>query len=206
MAMSIEQLRILRKPFPRKDHEFIRSFVYLTEEAIATRLEEADPSWTFELLNITYNGDQCVATARMTVCGVARDGVGMQKVNEKAGEAEKGAATDALKRCARLFGVGRYLLGAPDERQFDNWLANLTPIADRPNPNGVSRGNDSATWTQDDMKAFFTEWKKDGWKDADILATLGVSRLSEWTGTRAQADAKLNAHLDAQLREKAAAS
>jgi len=32
----------------------------------------------------------------------------------EANEGEKSAATDALKRCARLFGIGRYLLTLPD--------------------------------------------------------------------------------------------
>lgn len=73
-------------------------------------------------------------------------------------------------------------------------------------PPSVSRGGDSGAWTEDEARQFAAEWKKDGWKDADILAALGVSRLGEWAGTRAQADARLNAHLDAQLRAKAAAS
>lgn len=145
MALTPEQLQILRKPFPHQDHEFIQGFVYLTEEAITTRLEEVDSAWMFELLHVANNGAFAIVTARMTVNDVFRDGIGMQKVNEKAGEAEKGAATDALKRCARLFGIGRYLLGAPKESEFAGWLANLTPVVNREpmtHQNGVSRGGD----------------------------------------------------------------
>lgn len=123
MSLSLEQLNTLKRPFARADHEFIRNFVYLTEEAITTRIEEVDPSWEFSVLNMSQVGSQAVVLARLTICGVFRDGVGMQQVLEKAGEAEKGAATDALKRCARLFGVGRYLLDAPKEDQFNAWLA-----------------------------------------------------------------------------------
>ncbi len=122
--LTPDHLRTLQRPFSRADHEFIRGFVYLTEDAITGRIEEVDPSWQFELQRIDHSGDQVVVCARMTLLDVAREGVGMQKVNEKAGEAEKGAATDALKRCARLFSVGRYLLNAPQEgAAFDKWLA-----------------------------------------------------------------------------------
>lgn len=121
--LTPEHLKTLQRPFSRADHEFIRGYVYLTEDAITNRIEEVDPSWQFELQRIDHSGEQCVVCARMTILDVAREGVGMQKVNEKAGEAEKGAATDALKRCARLFGVGRYLLNAPEQGQFDKWLA-----------------------------------------------------------------------------------
>lgn len=127
MTLTIEHLNILRRPFRRAEHEFINDYVYITEEAITTRLEDADPGWLFEILNISTSADQVVVTARMTVNGVFRDGVGMQKIvmGQKGvvGEAEKGAATDALKRCARLFGVGRYLLDAPKQgAEFDKWL------------------------------------------------------------------------------------
>lgn len=124
----IEQsdLDILKRPFRRDEHEFIRGFVYLTEQAITDRLDEVDPAWTLEVLSITYSGENVVVLARMTVKAVSRDGVGMQKINEKAGEAEKGAATDAMKRAARLFGVGRYILDAPTEAGFDTWFTKLS--------------------------------------------------------------------------------
>lgn len=90
--------------------------------------------------------------ASLIIKGVARDGVGMaviQRTNpikeslwdkaqnrkvetgviytSEANEAEKSAATDALKRCARMFGIGRYMLTIPkgavkDEKQLAKWL------------------------------------------------------------------------------------
>ena len=136
MALTPEQLRILQRPFELDDHEFLEArgqkLAYLKEDAVTARLEQADPSFTFEIIRLRREADQTICEARLTVCGVWRDGVGMQG----AGEADKGAATDALKRAARLFGVGRYLLNAPkNEREFKTWLANLT--------SGVSRGGDN---------------------------------------------------------------
>lgn len=104
----------------------------------------------------TYGRDtSIVITVRLTINGTSRDGVGMAKVVGKTGEwkdrnkrdkkkpddwieypesdhsevneAEKSAATDALKRAARLFGIGRYLLTLPDNvrdyRSMERWLS-----------------------------------------------------------------------------------
>lgn len=168
MALTQEHVQKLTAPFAAADHEFIRGYVYISELAITTRLDDVDPSWTFEVLSNIQRDRQMVATARMTIAGIFRDGVGMQtmeyltepvldengnKVKDKngwdvkqwkrdedgkpidAGEAEKGAPTDALRRCARLFGIGRYLLDNPpkvstnsygdvtDRKAFDKWLS-----------------------------------------------------------------------------------
>src|SRR4249919_1398354 len=102
--LNADDLKVLKRPFPRADHEFIRGFVYLSEDAITDRIEEVDPAWTFEITSIEHIQTDAIAYGRMTIKGVTRDGVGMQKLNDKT-EAAKGAATDALKRCARLFSI-----------------------------------------------------------------------------------------------------
>jgi len=122
--LESNDLLVLKRAFAFADHEFTRGFVYLTEDAITDRIEEVDPAWTFDILNIVHEGNNAICHARLTIKNVARDGVGMQQILEKAGEPAKGAATDALKRCARLFGIGRYLLNAPKENEgFGKWLA-----------------------------------------------------------------------------------
>lgn len=126
MTLTIENLETLRRPFAASDHEWRENkFCYITEEGITTRLEEVDPSWTLDIVNCVTRDNQTIVVVRLTVGGVARDGVGMAVTN--IGEAEKSAATDALKRAARLFGVGRYLLDAPQDRsKFGTWLQSLT--------------------------------------------------------------------------------
>ncbi len=124
--LETSDVLILTKAFARGDHEFVRGFVYLSEDAITTRIEEVDPSWSFSVNRIEHLEGNAVCHATLIIKGVARDGIGMQQVLEKAGEPSKGAATDALKRCARLFGIGRYLLNAPKEGgAFDKWLSDL---------------------------------------------------------------------------------
>lgn len=122
MQLTAQDLAVLRKPFAVKDHEFLRGFTYITESAITTRIEDVDPEWTFEIMHVTTRDTQCIVHARMTIKGVVRDGIGMQVI-QSAGEAEKGAATDALKRCARLFGIGRYLLDLPSGINDEKALA-----------------------------------------------------------------------------------
>lgn len=229
MALSHDDLKALARPFAFGDHEFTRGYVYISEEAITARIEEVDPSWAFDILEVGANRDkQVYVTARLTINGVGRCNTGMQDVIEKAGEPEKGATTDALKRCARLFGVGRYLLGAPKEGpEFKRWLADkqreagllpgrtvdtttgeVTEPAQASNSNGkvvdarqrLGNGGDrravkpEADASDGDLRdkatatAFIQHWREQSLSDKEVLAALGVARLSEWTKGRAAAD------------------
>ena len=134
MALTKEQSDQLKDYFPVQAHEFLNGNTYISEEAITNRLDEVDPSWSMELMQEYTRDKQCIAVMRLTVCGVSRDGVGMQptKIMKKDGtemdgtEPEKSAATDALKRAARLFGIGRYILemgrSVSDQRSLTDWL------------------------------------------------------------------------------------
>lgn len=167
--LETSDLLVLKRAFAYADHEFLRGFVYLTEESITSRIEEVDPSWSFDVMQIVYEGGNAIAHARLTIKGVSRDGIGMQKIMENAGEPAKGAVTDALKRCARLFGVGRYLLNAPKEGdEFKRWLADQqkATTAPRPTPppttaapatggNGESPSTLPTTAVGDDLDAAF---------------------------------------------------
>lgn len=122
--LTEQDVQTLRRTFKPNEHEFLRDFAYITEGAVANRIEEVDPSWSFEIIASYTRDNQAVVNARLTIKGVSRDGVGMQDIKEKGtGEPEKGAATDALKRCARLFGIGRYLLDTPPN------VKNMTDLA-----------------------------------------------------------------------------
>lgn len=121
MALTKEDLAVLQFPFKANEHEFLKDNAYITEGAITDRIETVDPSWTLEQISLFNRADsnQVVCTMRLTIKGVWRDGVGMTAITKlksgagDANEAEKAAATDALKRAARLFGIGRYLLDLP---------------------------------------------------------------------------------------------
>lgn len=148
MTLTSEDVMVLRRPFSPDDHEFhpFTKFAYVKERAISERLEEVDPAFEFRLIGqpiirVGEGGKHFMTVlASMIVKGVTRDGVGTVELytetkNKTTGEstftdmeAEKGAATDALKRCARQFGVGRYLTdlsksdGVSDAQSLEKWL------------------------------------------------------------------------------------
>lgn len=160
MTLTHEDLTELKKPFPVHEHEFdYAKNCYITEYAITERLDSIDPAWS--LLQTTLENRQELGTEgklivtvalALTVKGVTRTGIGRGIVElrkDKKGEAnqaEKTGATDALKRAARLFGIGRYLLTLPknidNHADLEKWL------------NG---GTQSTKWT-DNLKQM--EWLK----------------------------------------------
>lgn len=79
---------------------------YLQHTDVQDRLEEVDPNWEIQVLNEIQAGDTVYVRCRLTLKGVSRENVGE-------GGDPKSAYSDALKRCAMLFGVGRYLYDAP---------------------------------------------------------------------------------------------
>lgn len=110
-------LTILKATFPReslgvkvqsisKDKSRAMLVLYLQHTHVQDRLEQVDPAWSTEVLREERTGDTVYVRIRMTVKGVTRENVGE-------GSDPKGAYSDALKRCAMLFGVGRYLYDSP---------------------------------------------------------------------------------------------
>lgn len=155
MQITPGMMQDLRRPFEPHEHEFLNGAAYIREDAITTRIEDVYPEWELTILDMryrqTFGSDvQVTITVRLTIGGVSRDGVGSAKVigkttawannkktplppedHSEVNEAEKSAATDALKRAARLFGIGRYLLSLPDtvkdEASLAKYLNGNTP-------------------------------------------------------------------------------
>jgi hypothetical protein len=152
-GLTSEDIRQLRSPFPKGDHEELQGFWYIKEDSIMGRIEDVDPCASIDIIKsetITQNDVliRSVVTMAITIKGVTRTGIGSSYFamqGKKPNEPEKSAATDALKRTARLFGIGRYLLSAPSGNAFDKYLASLgAPVApvdnQQTNGNGASNG------------------------------------------------------------------
>jgi hypothetical protein len=112
-TLTSEDLRTLKAAFPKdrlgvkvqslnKDRTRALLVLYLQHTDVQDRLEEVDPAWTCEVISEDRAGDTVYVRSRMTLKGVSRENVGE-------GGDPKAAYSDALKRCAMLFGVGRYL-------------------------------------------------------------------------------------------------
>lgn len=117
MSLTLDDLKILRAPFDEKtlgvkiqstskDKTKCMLVCYLQHTDVQERLEQVDPAWSCETLNQERIGDTVYVRMKMTLKGVSRENVGE-------GWDTKAAHSDAVKRCAMLFGVGRYLYDAP---------------------------------------------------------------------------------------------
>lgn len=127
MALTREDNEKLKAPLPLEEGHELRVaesgddwafwLVYTEEDPVKERLDEVDPSWTWAITDKRIGADFATVYGTLTVNGVSRDCVGdgqsRKDGGKMTGDAEKGAATDALKRGARLFGVGLYLKTAP---------------------------------------------------------------------------------------------
>lgn len=116
-TLTSEDLSTLKAPFPREklgvkaqaiSRERKRALLvqYLQHTDVQERLDQVDPSWSLEIAQQERTGDAVYVRARLTLKGVTRENVGE-------GGDPKAAHSDALKRCAMLFGVGRYLYDSP---------------------------------------------------------------------------------------------
>ena len=89
-------------------------FTYIKTHAVINRLNRAcSYQWDFRIIEQHFEGPILVCRGELTIPGLGtRAQVGVQKVSPNGGEdLLKGAASDCLKKCASLFGVGIELYG-----------------------------------------------------------------------------------------------
>lgn len=86
---------------------------YISARAVAERLDEVvtPGGWSFDWtpLHVDAAGDVQTARGALTIYGVTKSDLGTASNFE----ASKGCVSDALKRCAVLWGIGRYLYALP---------------------------------------------------------------------------------------------
>ena len=221
MTLTTDDVRALNRVFDYDDYEFTRGFAYLTEQAICRRFDEVDPAWCFVIIDAMRDATSASVVGRLTIKSVERDGVGTQSIEyqkdfktkevkldeagnpREAGEVRKGAATDALKRAARLFGVGRHILDAPklnmassdynetrldraSEQAFRAYLARCggnTPPASPAQPTPASAAPSGPVvngWTSEQANSFNLERRRLNVTDAEVAAFLHVDKLSQY--------------------------
>ena len=110
----------LGKPFPQtalkqRTGGGGRSFTYIETHSCIHRLNAVCESWDFRIVSVEWRDDLLIVQGELTIPGLGtRSGFGVQKIAPNAGEdLVKGASSDALKKCATLFGVALDLYG-PD--------------------------------------------------------------------------------------------
>lgn len=86
---------------------------YISARDVAQRLDDVvtPGGWSFDWTPLHVDAAGNVQTARgsLTLLGVAKADIGTASTFEPS----KGCVSDCLKRCAVLWGIGRYLYGLP---------------------------------------------------------------------------------------------
>ncbi len=97
------------KPGP---NQRVKIVAYVSARVVEERLDTVVGvgGWSFELEPLVVAGDELrVARGRLSIYGVAKDDIG----RASNWEPSKGCASDALKRAAVKWGIGRYLYNLP---------------------------------------------------------------------------------------------
>jgi len=122
---------LLEKPFDKEQIKqrkgnFGEMIDYVEAHAVIQRLNDCfDGQWSFEVLTQENNGTQVMVLGKLTAEGVSKTQFGCSSIttNSKTGEIislgddYKASASDALKKCASMFGIGLHLYGAGKEEQ-----------------------------------------------------------------------------------------
>lgn len=139
-----DMLEALGKPFPKTAIKQRRggggkSLSYVETHTVINRLNSAtNGDWSFHIRDVQWRNDVLMVQGELTIPGLGtRSGFGVQQVVERAGEdLVKGAASDALKKCATLFGVALELYGADYEANVPLQAPQTARNAPKPrNPN-----------------------------------------------------------------------
>ncbi len=101
---------------------------YIAHPLVTQRLNECDPSWHAEVVEMFHGQNGALAAIRMalTVGGVTRTEVGGPQRNSGILNDLKNAHSDALKRCAMRFGVALGMWGELDDADGDEDYGNGT--------------------------------------------------------------------------------
>jgi len=144
---------------------------YIEGCAVIQRLNECfDAEWIFEIQEHRVYDDEVVVLGNLTAQGVSKSQFGKSRITRSKkdnsiislGDDLKAAATDCLKKCATLFGVGLHLY-------FD------APAGTNGNGNGQSHsessnGNSSeiGRLTAKQLSAIFALAKARGWSNKQV--------------------------------------
>src|SRR5215468_1169575 len=119
---------------------------YIEGCAVIQRLNECfDAEWIFEIQDHRIYDDEVVVLGKLTLQGISKSQFGKSRITRgkkdnsiiSLGDDLKAAATDCLKKCATLFGVGLHLYFDAPASDNSNGHANG-------NGNGHGNGNNHA--------------------------------------------------------------
>lgn len=172
---------------------------YIEWNVVAAVLDEHAPGWSFSNMQTTVGGDNIFVSGDLTIEGVTRTGFGCSPIFDQYGKFNepgiKGAASDALKRAAVLFGLGRFLYDEKENERrpaqstgFDAAVGNTRSNAMAA---GAAYGAEQRTFVVRDPDAPITERQ--------------LGALQKINGSEACADLKYSKSLDKLTKGEASA-
>jgi len=148
---------LLETPFPpeqvrQRQGNFGNTLDYVEAHAVIQRLNDAlDSAWSFEILehHVMKEINEVLVLGKLSTNGISKCQFGSSSITrtKQGGEVIsladdlKAAATDSLKKCASMLGVGLHLYGGKHNGDNDQERSrkNVTPIRrDQDTPNRIS--------------------------------------------------------------------
>jgi hypothetical protein len=168
---------LLEKPFDpsqikQRKGSFGDVLDYIEGSTVIQRLNEAfDGDWIFEIVDHHVYDDEVVVLGKLTAAHISKSQFGKSRITRATkdnavislGDDLKAAATDSLKKCATLFGVGLHLYFDPPKTNGSQ------PSSNDRNPN-KSNGppTDDGRLTAKQLSAIFSLAKSKGWSNKDV--------------------------------------
>ncbi len=203
LSAEIPQKEISWKPQVERGDRALM-VAYVDARWVAERLDDAaDGDWSFTWENLGLLGDRITIKGILTVCGVTRQDVGEHMLQDRGNiDPYKSAVSDALKRAAVLFGVGRELY-----RMESQWVKKAdgkypAPVHQKPPTRQptqeLTQEPEHEDWVNDPaiVKDFFS-WtgEEKGLTNKEALEALGVTDINQYKGTKKDALVAINSYL-----------
>ena len=153
---------------------------YIEGCAVIQRLNECfDAEWIFEIQEHRVYDDEVVVLGKLTAQGVTKSQFGKSRITKakkdnaiiSLGDDLKAAATDCLKKCATLFGVGLHLyFDVPQTTSNGNGHATGFGNGNVEHRSNGSEGNgsDNGRLTARQLSAIFSMAKARGWSNKQV--------------------------------------
>jgi hypothetical protein len=177
---------LLEKPFgqeqiKQREGNFGKMLDYVEAHSVIQRLNDAfDAEWSFTILKheILSDTDEMIVLGQLNAGGIVKSQFGSSRITRSRQSGEmvsladdlKAAATDALKKCATLLGVGLHLYGGNGQKQGKssatgrNGNHNHRPA----NGNGDGNGNGSGRLTSKQYRYMLQLHSDQGGTKADL--------------------------------------
>ena len=152
--------QLLEQPFSleqvkQRQGSFGQILDYVSGYTVIERLNEAfESAWSFEIISHEIHQDEVVVIGKLSAEGIVKTQFGSSRITRAKETGDiisladdlKSATTDALKKCATLFGVGLHLYADKADRKNTNNADNATP-KDNPKEGNGGNGNGNGRLT-----------------------------------------------------------